>query len=358
MLSEIRQKMKNANMETVLLANNENLKAQLNVFYASNYQGSNGYCLIGQDYAYCITDFRYATVTKENVTNMEVIIRNGSITEEIQKLVDKHEIKTIYFDPMISFEEYDIYNQKVSVDFKSFKNLFNELRMVKSAKEIEVMKKSAQIADEAFAYLLTQLKVGMSEKEAAKILEDKMISLGADSLSFETICASGWRGALPHGVASDKKLSQGELVTFDFGCYYKGYASDMTRTIAIGKVSDELLNIYNVVLQAQLKGVESVKAGVSCKDVDKACRDYISDNGFGEYFKHGTGHGLGLDVHELPSVSSLSNHILEVGNAITIEPGIYIDGLGGVRIEDDVIVTEDGCLILNETTKELQTIEV
>lgn len=218
------------------------------------------------------------------------------------------------------------------------------------------MCKACSITDDAYTYLLSIAKAGVSEKELAVALERKMVDLGASKKSFETILLSGANGSLPHGKPSDKKLQNGELVTVDFGCYFEKYASDMTRTFAVGDIDEKLSEIYNVVLEAQKRGIKAVKAGVSGYDVDKVCRDYITEAGYGEYFGHGTGHGLGIDVHEDISVSPKSKHILEVGNVITIEPGIYISGIGGVRIEDDVVVTENGCEVLNKSPKELISI--
>jgi Xaa-Pro aminopeptidase len=185
------------------------------------------------------------------------------------------------------------------------------------------------------------------------ILKNKMLEFGAEKTWDRFIVASGYRGAMPHGMASDKIIETGEMVTFDIGCFYKGYSSDLTRTVAIGNVDPKMLEIYDIVYQAQKLAVEKAKAGMTGAELDSICRDYITEKGYGEYFKHTTGHGLGLDVHEAPRVSQANDKPLELHACVTIEPGIYITGLGGVRIEDDVILLEDGCLILNEAPKEL-----
>jgi Xaa-Pro aminopeptidase len=180
-----------------------------------------------------------------------------------------------------------------------------------------------------------------------------MLELGAENTWDRFIVASGYRGAMPHGMASDKVIENNEFVTFDIGCIYKGYTSDLTRTIALGNPDPKMIEIYNIVYEAQAKAVSMAKAGMTGKELDSICRDYITEKGYGEYFQHGTGHGVGLDVHEGPRVSQANDTPLNVGAAVTIEPGIYISGLGGVRIEDDVILEENGCIVLNKFPKEL-----
>jgi Xaa-Pro aminopeptidase len=176
---------------------------------------------------------------------------------------------------------------------------------------------------------------------------------GATSSSFDIIVASGTRSALPHGVASEKVIESGDFVTLDFGAYYKGYVSDITRTVAVGEPDAKLKEIYNIVLQAQLLGMEGIKPGMTGKEADALTRNHISSHGYGEYFGHSTGHGIGLEVHEGPALSVKSNLVLEEGMIVTVEPGIYIPGLGGVRIEDDTIITKDGNESLTYSTKEL-----
>ena len=189
--------------------------------------------------------------------------------------------------------------------------------------------------------------------EVANELEFFMRKQGAASSSFDIIVASGYRSALPHGVATDKVIEKGELVTLDFGAYYKGYCSDITRTVAVGEISDELKTIYDIVLEAQLRGMEGIKPGMTGKEADALTRDYITEKGYGEYFGHSTGHGIGLEIHEGPALSVRSDVVLEPGMVVTVEPGIYIAGLGGVRIEDDTVVTENGNESLTHSPKEL-----
>ncbi len=359
MLAKIRKEMKKRNINAVVIINNENEKSAMNLFYATGFKGSSGCTLITEEHAYFITDFRYDAISKEQVTNMEIVIQASGMgmISTLVELLRKHSITEIFVDNFTFYSEIRALEKiypELQID--SFKDMMLDLRAVKTETEVEKLQKACNITDEAFKYLLTVIKPGMSERELAFMLEQKMLELGADSISFNTIAVSGASGASPHGVPSDKLVKEGELMTFDFGCYVEKYASDMTRTIAIGKIDDKLQEIYNVVLKAQLAGVAAVKAGVKASEVDKACRDIITEAGYGEYFGHGTGHGLGIDVHELPNVSMRNENELVEGNVVTIEPGIYLPGIGGVRIEDDVVVTKDGCKILNKTTKELITV--
>ena len=228
------------------------------------------------------------------------------------------------------------------------------MRLIKKDYEIENIKKATEISDIAFAETIKIVKAGMSEKDVAAHLEYIQRNLGAEDKSFNTIVASGYRSALPHGVASDKKIGNNELVTTDFGAYYNGYVSDVTRTFFVGdKIEDKQREIYNIVLEANLLAIKHVKAGMKGSELDKIARDYIAGKGYGDNFGHGLGHGIGLEIHEAPTVSPLGDIVLEENMLITIEPGIYIEGYGGVRIEDDVIVKKDGCVVLNKTSKEL-----
>ncbi len=356
MLDKIRSAMKSNDINAVILTNNENVKASMNLFYATGFKGSSGGALITQEEAIFITDFRYASICDKQVKDFEIVIQSKGkgLYDELKDKVEELGLSKVYIDPYIFYSEVLLLEKKCpNVSFESFENLFFECRMVKTKEEISSIEKACKITDEAFKHLLSVIKVGMSEKELATILDRKLVDLGASGNSFSTIAVSGVNGALPHGVPSDKKIQEGELITFDFGCYYNKYSSDMTRTIAVGHVNDKLKEIYEVVKKAQEAGVNAVKAGVKASEIDKVCRDIITEAGYGEYFGHGTGHGIGVDVHEGPSVSWVSDHTLEVNNVITVEPGIYIPGVGGVRIEDDVVVTDDGCIVLNTTPKDL-----
>src|SRR5699024_8374421 len=231
-------------------------------------------------------------------------------------------------------------------------DLVETLRLIKSDEEIEIMQAAAKIADDAFNHILNYIKPGRTELDVSNELEFFMRQAGATASSFDTIVASGYRSALPHGVASNKTIEAGELVTLDFGALYEGYCSDITRTVAVGHVNDQLKEIYDIVLQAQLKGVKGVKAGITRHEADALTRDYITEKGYGDYFGHSTGHGLGMEVHENPRLAPDASVILEEGMVVTVEPGIYVPEVGGCRIEDDIVVTTEGNKRLTHADKQ------
>ncbi|WP_257349821.1 M24 family metallopeptidase [Pseudalkalibacillus decolorationis] len=229
----------------------------------------------------------------------------------------------------------------------------NELRMQKEANEIELMKKAVQIVEESLEATLDYIKPGAVEIEIAAQLEYEMRRRGSEGTPFGTIVASGYRGALPHGRAADKKIESGDLIVLDFGSIYKGYVADITRTVAVGEISDELKKVYEIVKKANETAIEAVKPGVTAHDIDETARSIIREAGFGQYFTHRLGHGLGLSAHEDPYMMQQNNLVLKSGMAFTIEPGIYLKDKGGVRIEDNIIVTEEGHLNLMSYTKDL-----
>lgn len=226
-------------------------------------------------------------------------------------------------------------------------------KTVKTPEELLIIAKAEAIGDKTFEHLLDYIRVGMTELEIADEVERTMRSLGAEGLSFPTIAVSGVNSNQPHGEPSDRKIQEGDFLTLDIGCVYRGYCSDMTRTVAIGYATDEMKKIYDIVLEAQLAGLEMVKAGVKCFDVDKASRDVIEEAGYGEFYIHGTGHGVGTEVHEPPTLNARSSEVLKENQAVTVEPGIYLPDKFGVRIEDLVIVTEFGYANLTHSPKEL-----
>ena len=227
------------------------------------------------------------------------------------------------------------------------------MRAVKDEDEISTIRKACQLSRKGYEHILTKVYAGVTEKEMALELDYYLRKNGAAEASFETIFASGDRTALPHATYSDKKIVEGELVTCDFGYYFNHYTSDITRTFVVGKASDEIRKIYDIVKVAKEKTIEAIKAGISSKELDEIGRGYIKEQGYGKYFTHGMGHGIGLDIHELPNISYSYPDVLEAGEIVTIEPGIYIPGLGGVRIEDDILVTEKGYENLTDFKQDL-----
>lgn len=357
MIDKLRELMKKENIEAYLLSGIENPMSTKNLLYVTNYTGSYGVAIVSKDEAYFVSDFRYREQVAKEVKAFQFVEVEKTLLDTLKELIATMGIKTLSFDPKITYQEYQTL-ESIDIDLSPKGGLVEQLREQKTSEEIDKIKRACEITDEALEYTLDKIRVGMREKEVEIILKNKMIELGADKTWDRFIVASGVRGSMPHGMASDKELNEGELITFDIGCFYQGYSSDLTRTVALGSVSPKLKEIYDVVYQAQKSAVEKAKAKMSGKEIDAICRDYITKAGFGEYFKHGTGHGLGLDVHESPSVSSRNSEPLKNASCITIEPGIYIAGLGGVRIEDDVILHNDGCTILNRFPKELIIVPV
>lgn len=326
-----------------------------NLHYFTGFTGTTAVAFITPKAGLIVTDSRYTEQAKEQCEGYHVVEYTTSVWDTIKDLLkeSKYTLKSCGFEGnQVPYDTFDTFSTALeNTDF--FSVSLEDLRAVKRDDELELMRQAAKIADDAFAAMLPQLKVGITENEARIILEMEMLKRGSTEPSFATIVASGKRSSMPHGVATDKIIEAGDFVTFDFGAVYKGYHSDMTRTIVMGKASEEQKKLYDIVLQAQLNGVAMVKAGISGKAVDAACRDYITDAGYGSNFQHGTGHGVGLDIHEQPVASPRSESILEENMIVTVEPGIYISGKIGLRIEDSVIVTTDGCEIITNTSKKL-----
>ncbi|MBB3906812.1 Xaa-Pro peptidase family protein [Anoxybacillus rupiensis] len=322
--------------------------------YMTGFTGTAGVAVISKTEAVFITDFRYAEQAAKQIKGYEIVQHAGSIIEEVAKQAARLQIKKLGFEQdHLSYATFQAYEREAEVVLVPVSGLVEKLRLIKSDSEIKILKEAAEIADAAFNHILQFIRPGVREIEVAHELEFFMRKQGAISSSFDIIVASGYRSALPHGVATDKIIEKGEFVTLDFGAYYHGYCSDITRTVAVGEVSDELKKIYDIVLKAQLRGMEGIKPGMTGKEADALTRDYISEQGYGEHFGHSTGHGIGLEIHEGPTLSVRSDVRLEPGMVVTVEPGIYIAGLGGVRIEDDTVVTADGNDPLTRSPKEL-----
>lgn len=326
-----------------------------NVRYLTTFTGTSGYCLVFRDAAYFLTDFRYKTQAAKQVVSCETVIYTGNLFEFIGKRFLKESAKaSVGIEGTLSVGMLDDAESKISgCKFVRTSQVIEKLAAVKTKAEVERIKKACAISGSSLDVLVQDDWVGKRESELAAMLEFNQKILGASGESFETIVASGPRGAMPHGVASDRDVRGNEFVTIDFGCLYDGYASDITRTFQTGiKARPELIKIYQIVLDAERKSIAAAHAGVKARKVDKAARDYIEKKGYGKFFGHGTGHGIGLRIHELPRVSKVSEDVLEEGNVITIEPGIYLPRLGGVRIEDDFLVTKDGVVQLSHFSKE------
>ncbi len=325
-----------------------------NLHYLTGFTGTTGMAVITLDDAYFITDFRYTEQAEKECFDYEIVQNFGPIFEELVDLIDEKGIPNMGFEEAnVSFKEYVELEMLLETELVPISNMIESLREIKDEQEVSLIEKACEIADQAFSHILTYIKPGMTEIQVANELDFYMRQLGATGVSFETIVASGVRSAMPHGVASDKVIDQGDLITIDFGCYYKGYVSDMTRTISLGEPKEKLKEIYQIVKDAQQKVLDGARPGMSGVELDAVARDYIESQGYGEYFGHSTGHGIGLEIHEGPNVSRLANKAFIPGNVITNEPGIYLPGIGGVRIEDDMLVTESGVKRLTHSEKEL-----
>ncbi|KOO43957.1 M24 family metallopeptidase [Priestia koreensis] len=347
-LTKLREMFKDLNVDGMLIT------SEFNRRYVANFTGSAGVVLISEDAAAFITDFRYVEQATKQAVGFEIVQHKGPITDEVAEVAKKMGIKRLGFEQdHLTYSSFQTYDKAVEAELVPVSNAVEKLRLIKSEAEIKILKEAAKIADAAFEHILTVIRPGVTELEVCNELEFFMRKQGATSSSFDTIVASGYRSALPHGVASEKVIEKGEFVTMDYGALYQGYVSDVTRTVAVGEVSDELRTIYDVVLEAQLRGMNGIKPGLTGKQADALTRDYIAEKGYGEYFGHSTGHGIGLEVHEGPALSFRSDNVLEPGMIVTVEPGIYIPKLGGVRIEDDTIVTQTGNESLTHSSKEL-----
>lgn len=358
-LDFIRRKLDEHKADAYVLLNHEG-SGQPDTAYVAGFTGSESVVIVTKSSQYILVDGRYVTRSKQESPSFEMKAANrGKVYKDMGTYFPEMGVKSILIDPNIThYNSILMFKEGMSdLEIKTQPALLHELRSVKNEEEVHKLQESGKVACAAFGQLVTEIQPGMTERAVAARLEFLMKEMGADKYSFDTIVASGTMGAFPHYTPSNKELAVGELVTIDWGCYLNGYASDMTRTIAIGAISDKLREIYETVKGSQQAGLDAANASITGVGLDKVCRDYITERGYGEYFVHGTGHGLGMDVHELPYVNTNNKELLPVNSAVSIEPGIYIEGVGGVRIEDCVIIKENECLNLNHhVTKDLITI--
>lgn len=329
---------------------------EISIFYFTGFPHSEGYFFVTSEKSYLLVDFRYIEAAQNSVNTSDVVIFANPY-ETLNQLIFANNISDVLLESdKVTISAYKAMQSKLNAELKDsseLSELISKLRILKSDDEILKLKKAQIIAEKAYLEVLKMLRPGVTERQIALELEYLMKKQGAEKIAFDLITVTGKKTSLPHGVPSDEEVKFGDFVTFDIGAVYEGYHSDMTRTVAVGVASDEMKNIYDIVLKAHLEGLKAVKAGVSGYDVDKVCRDIITEAGFGEYFGHGTGHGVGLEIHEEPRVSPKGETILEPGMVITVEPGIYLPDKFGVRIEDTVLVTEGGYETFAHIPKEL-----
>lgn len=347
-LTNLRNKMKEEQIDGLLVA------SPINRRYITGFTGTAGVALITERDAVFITDFRYTAQASEEAENFTIIEHTTPIVDEIAKQIKHLHIEKLGFEQdHMTYAIYKQYEEQFFTRLVPVSNLIESLRLIKTETELQLLRDAAEIADAAFDHILTIIKPGVKEIDVANELEFFMRRQGATSSSFDIIVASGYRSALPHGVASEKEIVPGELVTMDFGALYKGYCSDITRTVAVGDISEELDTIYHIVLEAEKRGVAGIKAGMSGKEADDLTRSYITEQGYGANFGHSTGHGIGLEVHENPRLAPTSTDVLQKNMVVTVEPGIYVTNIGGCRIEDDIIITDSGNEVITHSPKEL-----
>ncbi|WP_304653164.1 Xaa-Pro peptidase family protein [uncultured Ligilactobacillus sp.] len=331
----LRQKMQEASVDAYLVTSADN------IYYLSGFTGDAGVLLVTEQERYLITDARFETQIAQTNPWLKAVITRDYFGQALE-LCERENIVALAFEESLSYQVYDRLDEYALCDLVALSGLIEALRLQKSTAEIEKIKASCRLAKDGFEHVLKIARPGLKEQELALELDYYMRKNGASQVSFETIVASGSRSALPHGVASNKKLALGDLVTLDYGYFLDHYTSDVTRTFVLGKVDPKLEEIYHIVSEAKQLTIEAVRPGITGKELDRIGRDYITQKGYGKYFEHGMGHGIGLNVHEGPYIGKTSAEVLQPGQVITIEPGIYLPGLGGVRLEDDILVTETG----------------
>ncbi len=338
------------NLDAMIVSRNDHVR------YLTGYTGSNGLLVVDRRRAYFFTDPRYDTQAHKQVKGAKVSIVARSLAAGLRTIpsLAKQYTRVGYERDFTTINEAEEYRSNLNGSLLAgTRGLVEVLSVVKEKSELDLIEKAAVISDNAFAHILSYIKPGVREVELAAELEYFMKMHGSEKPAFETIIASGARSALPHGIASSKKIANGDFITFDFGATYRGYVSDMTRTIVVGKASARQKKIYGIVLKAQKAALAKIKSGRKASEVDLAARNVITKAGYGKNFGHGTGHGIGFYVHVPPRVAHTSQDVLARGMVITVEPGIYIPQWGGVRIEDDVVVTSSGGRILNKSPKNL-----
>ncbi len=334
------------------------LTGSANRFYATSFacDSEGGVALVTKQGNFFFTDSRYIEAAEAQLEDAAIGLVDGQkgYIAWLNEALELSGAKVVGFEEdQMTVADFRVYEEKLHCELKPTAKLMQQLRQSKDAGEIESMRRAQQIAEQAFAQLLKELRVGMTERALAARLQYLAISLGAEKMSFDTIVASGPNGSMPHAVPTDRAICEGDFITFDFGCVYGGYCSDMTRTVAVGQVTEEMEQVYRIVQQAQQAGLDAAGAGKTGAEVDAAARDVIRQAGYGAYFGHALGHSLGLEIHERPNATPANDQPLPEGAVISIEPGIYLPGRFGVRIEDVVVLQNDGCENLMTCGKDL-----
>jgi Xaa-Pro aminopeptidase len=348
-LNNFRNQINQKNIDGALIINRENR------MYVSGFTGSSAWLFVTTEKAILVTDFRYVEQAQKEAPHFEIRQYKGKVIETLSEILKELKIGNLGVEEKhLSYKEYCDFSDAFSeCVLESIDDIIEGNRYVKDEKERGIIRKAVEIADYAFNKVLEHIKPGVMEIEIAAEIEYQMKKQGASSPSFETIIASGYRASMPHGVASMKKLEYGDVITMDYGALYQNYCSDITRTVFLGKPNPELEKIYYIVLEAQKLAIEGASEGRKGKEVDNIARKHIEDSGYGSYFGHGLGHGVGLEIHEEPRLSVTGEIELKNYMHVTVEPGIYIPGIGGVRIEDVIMIYGSEPVIYTKASKEL-----
>lgn len=348
LILSIQNKLQQYDADGILVTNSINRR------YVSSFTGSAGAIIITQKKAYFLTDFRYKQQAKEQVNGFEIVFydESGALFQNIIKLITHLRLSRLIVESDdLSYDTYKQLEKSLPVQLHPVSSFFDPIRAVKNDDELKKLRKAAHITELAFNKIIEFIEPGISELEVAYNLEFILRKLGADLKGRNMSVASGSRSALPHGRPSNKIIEKNDMILLDFGAVYEGYHSDITRTICLGKPVDELIKIHQIVLDALNLTKEQIKVGMTGQEVDAIARNYISNHGYGQYFGHGTGHGLGYEIHEKPFLSPSSTDYITENMVLTIEPGIYLPGLGGVRIEDNLIINQSKHELLTNSSR-------
>lgn len=333
------------------------VKSETNRFYLTGFRSSDGFVLISRDRAEFFTDSRYIEAARAVVHHLTASLSTNA-SEHIKAWLAAESITTLYVEAdATTIRSLSVLRGALEgvsvVEEDTFDRLITDLRSVKSRAELDAMRQAQKLTDDTFAYITERIAAGRTEREVMLDMEMFMRRQGSEGVAFDFIVVSGKNSSLPHGVPTDKVIEKGDFITMDFGAVVNGYRSDMTRTVAVGSVCDEQRLVYNTVLAAQTAALAAIRAGEVCKDIDRIARDLIREASYGDCFGHGLGHSVGLDIHEMPAFNTRCETVLRSGMVMTVEPGIYLEGKFGVRIEDMVVVTADGYENLTKSPKEL-----
>lgn len=349
-LQRIQAALPEAGLDAILL------RGEKNRYYATGFHSSAGLCVIAEREAFFITDSRYIEAARKQIRGFTVGESSMDMPEKfwLEQIIRDCDITMLGFEEEeLSYADFEKLRRETETVLSPAQQILKNLRAVKSPEEQAIMRRAQAMTDAVFSELLEIIRPGMTEKQVAAEITYRFLLHGAEGNSFDPIVVTGTNSSMPHGVPGHTVIQKGDFLTMDFGCLLDGYCSDMTRTIAVGAPTEEMRRVYDVVLEAQLAGIAAFRAGVPGSEVDAAARRVIADAGYGDYFGHSFGHSLGMDIHESPSASPSEKRLLPAGAVVSAEPGIYLPGKFGVRIEDVVIVTETGCENITRSPKEL-----